>query len=438
MKIDNDAFDLDIINLKSNLKLAHFAYICMFIAILIWGVGLDSHNANKLGNTGNWYRIGLVFLAALLGLMALGKNLSAAFRNTPIPIWLLLFYGIVAFLSSQLTPTHAFYVMWKAIEVILDVLIMIAIVGNKRPMDAVWLAHRIIFFLFLFLLVCAWIGTVVKPSLAFVPSRGVIPFTIQGAYPAQNGNSLAFVSAFIVYTGISRLCRERENRIFYGVLIISAFVTLILTQSRTSLVALFLALFVFFYFDKRKKFLIWGAIIGGPAILYSGATVLFADYFMRSQSKELFTSLSGRTHGWEAAWISFLENPVFGSGFAAAARTQILGIGGASTLHGSIFDVMVGVGLIGLIPWLLAIVLSLLGIYKLRKFEHPWITSTLGRNIHAEMLGLFVLVGVRSSTSSGASMHEHTFMILLILLAYTGVLKSVLQRDRKKALKEMK
>ena len=50
VKKDNDAFDLDIINLKSKLKLAHFAYICMFIAILIWGVGLDSHSANKLGN----------------------------------------------------------------------------------------------------------------------------------------------------------------------------------------------------------------------------------------------------------------------------------------------------------------------------------------------------------------------------------------------------
>jgi len=268
VKKDNDAFDLDIINLKSKLKLAHFAYICMFIAILIWGVGLDSHSANKLGNTGNWYRMGLVFLASLLGLMALGRNATTAFRNTPTSIWFLLFYGVVAFFSSQIIPEHAFYVMWKAIEVILDVLIMIAIIGNKRSMDAVWQAHRIIFFLFLFLLVCAWVGAVVKPSLAFVPSRGVIPFTIQGAYPAQNGNSLAFVSAFIVFTSISRLFRERENRIFYCLLIVSAFITLILCQSSTSLVALFLALFVFFYFDKRKKFLVWGAIIGAPAIIY--------------------------------------------------------------------------------------------------------------------------------------------------------------------------
>ena len=431
MKKDNDAFDLDIINLKSKLKLAHFAYICMFIAILIWGVGLDSHSANKLGNTGNWYRMGLVFLASLLGLMALGRNATTAFRNTPTSIWFLLFYGVVAFFSSQIIPEHAFYVMWKAIEVILDVLIMIAIIGNKRSMDAVWQAHRIIFFLFLFLLVCAWVGAVVKPSLAFVPSRGVIPFTIQGAYPAQNGNSLAFVSAFIVFASVCRIFREKKRRAFYYILILPAFLTLILGQSRTSLVALFVALIVFFYFDKHKKLLFWAGLVGSPIIIYSGFTTLFSDYFMRSQSKELFMSMSGRTHGWQAAWHSFLDNPVLGSGFAAAARTEILGVSGASTLHGAIFDVIVGVGLVGLIPWLSAILIGVFGIYRLRKFKHPWMEKGVGRNIHAEMLGLFVLVGIRSGTSSGASMHENTFMLLLIILAYAGVLKKALLRDRK-------
>ena len=84
----------------------------------------------------------------------------------------------------------------------------------------------------------------------------------------------------------------------------------------------------------------------------------------------------------------------------------------------------------GLIPWLSAIIIGILGLYKLRKFKHPWIESGFGRNIHSEMLGLMVLVGIRSLTSSGISMHEHTFMILLIIFAYAGVLKKTLQKDK--------
>lgn len=423
--------ETDIIRLKSPLKLVHYAWVCMFTSILIWGVGIGSHSASRLGNTGNWYRMGFVFLAMALTVMALGKNSSSSMRNTPASIWLLLFYGAVAFFSSQLIPTHAFYVMWKAMEVILDVLIIVAIVGEKRPLDAIWKAYRVIIGFFIFLLCSAWAGAILTPSLAFLPSRGTIPFTIQGSYPVQNGNSLAFVSALVVFSRVCQLFRAKKKRMMSLLLISAAFVTLILGQSRTSLVALFVALFVFFYFDKRKKYLLWGGVIGSPVIIYSGFTTLFSDYFMRSQSKELFMSMSGRTHGWQAAWQSFLDNPVFGSGFAAAARTEILGVSGASTLHGAIFDVIVGVGLVGLIPWLSAILIGVFGIYRLRKFKHPWMEKGDGRNIHAEMIGLFVLVGIRSGTSSGASMHENTFMLLLIILAYSGVLKKALLRDAK-------
>jgi len=425
------SIETEIIRLTSPLKLAHYAWMCMFTSILIWGVGIGSHNASSLGNTGNWYRMGFVFLAMALTVIALGKNSSSAMRNTPASIWLLLVYGTVAFFSSQLIPTHAFYVMWKAMEVILDVLIVVAIVGEKRPLDAIWKAYRIIIGFFIFLLCSAWVGAILTPSLAFLPSRGSIPFTIQGSYPLQNGNSLAFVSALVVFSRVCQLFRTKKKRMLNFLLISAAFITLILGQSRTSLVALFVALFVFFYFDKRKKYLLWVAVIGSPAIIYSGFTTLFSDYFMRSQSKELFMSMSGRTHGWQVAWHSFLDNPVFGSGFAAAARTEILGVSGASTLHGAVFDVMVGVGLVGLIPWLTAILISVLGIYRLRKIKHPWMESGIGRNIHAEMIGLFVLVGIRSGTSSGASMHENTFMLLLVLIAYTGVLKKALLSDKK-------
>ena len=53
----------------------------------------------------------------------------------------------------------------------------------------------------------------------------------------------------------------------------------------------------------------------------------------------------------------------------------------------------------------------------------PWFRSGIGRSIHAEMLGVMMLILVRASTSSGLAMHEDNFMLFLAVLAYATTIQ---------------
>jgi O-antigen ligase len=416
---------------KPKINLAHIAWILIFSSILMWGLG--ESRAGSLANTGNWYRMFLVPFATFLGFFALfkyGAKLSQAF---PLAIVLLLLYGIIAISSSLYVPVHAFYTMWKGIEVVVVVMIAAAILSYSRQFDSALLAYKTIIFMFWALMILFWIEAALIPSKAFLPSRGLLPFTMQGVLPSYNGNSLAFLSAVLVFSSFCAMQRSTAafKKVFFAILCAWAFTTLLFAQSRTSLFGLLVALVVYMLIDKRYFTMAVMIVIGSIAAVSGQFFDVAEQYVMRGQSEELFTSLSGRTRGWEAAWALFLESPLTGHGFAAAAREEILGYTGASTLHGAVFDVLVGVGIIGLIPWAVSIIWTIWLMTRL------WLGSSLiarerqFRSLHAEMVGIMTLILIRSSTSSGLAMHEHTFMLFLSIVVYAAAATRLSRAYRK-------
>ena len=125
----------------------------------------------------------------------------------------------------------------------------------------------------------------------------------------------------------------------------------------------------------------------------------------------------------------FQESPYFGHGFAAAARTEILGLkaGSASTLHGALFDVIVGVGLAGLIPWLIGIGLTMATMFFLSSSMKKYSITRAERSMYAEFSAIAILIAIRSSTSSGLAMHDHVLMLLLSLAAYAYTMRRSLK-----------
>jgi O-antigen ligase len=407
---------------KFRFSAAHLAWTAMFCSIFIWGLG--DVRSGTLGNTGNWYRIVLVAFAGIAGLYALLRNTKRLTQAFSGPLVLLLLYGLFAVISSAYIPAYAFYSMWKGFEVVIDVIAVAAVLSYAEVQGSARMAYTIVVTLFGTLMAVYWVEALLMPSAAFLPSRGLIPVTMQGVLPVMNGNGFAFLSAVVAFAAWCGLFKVKK--LFGRACLLSVFVwaviTLFLAQSRTSLVGLALAICVYLFFDRRWVLL--ALIVIGVTLVaaLTSFTVVAEQYVIRGQSQQLFSSLSGRTQAWEAAWKLFQESPVVGNGFAAAARVEILGTAStaASTLHGSIFDVMVGVGLLGLIPWVVAIVWTSVRLLSLTGRRARRRNETIDRSAVAEMLGVLALVLVRSSTSSGLAMHDHTFMLFLTVLAFTS------------------
>ncbi len=414
---------------KARFGAAHLAWLAMYLSILIWSSG--EVRPGMLGNTGNWYRIALVLAAGAAGTFALISNASRLSQAFSGPIVLLLCYGLFAMVSSLYIPEHSFYSMWKGLEVVIDVLAMAAIMACPRPLDAVRLAYRIMLILFTITMATFWMEALLVPSSAFVPSRGMLPYSLQGVLPVTNGNGVGFIGAVVAFAGWCHMLRSRSvsRKILSLLLLVCGAITLIVAQSRTSLVGLAIALAVQVLFDRRFGLFVAIVVIATIIGSFTAFSEVAGQYVVRGQSKELLTSLSGRTQGWEAAWAYFQQSPVIGHGFAAAARTDILGTTGASTLHGAFFDVVVGVGLLGLVPWLASVVWTGFRLLGVVLGEHP--TSPLRRSelgISTEMLGLLALILVRSTTSSGLAFHEHSFMLFLLVVGFASTKLRARQR----------
>jgi O-antigen ligase len=410
------------------LSLAHVAWIGMLLSVLIWGFGGELRKGD-LGNTGNWYRIALVLFSAVAGGFALMRNARRVGRALSGPIALLLAYGVFAMVSSLYIPRHSYYSMWKGFEIVVDVVIVAAILSDRAPLESAQRAYRIVVVLFALLTCTAAVEGLLMPSEALYPSRGLIPFTLHAVIPHVNPNALAFMSAIVVFFAGCRLADRARlpAKLALCVLLACALVVLILAQSRTSLIGLAAAAGVYLLASRRFALFAVLAVTGVVIALFTPAADVAQQYIIRGQSNELFASLSGRTRGWNLAWDYFLQSPVFGHGFAAAARSEILGSGGASTLHGAFFDVIVGVGLIGLLLWGIAIgwtVLRLLRVHRASR-RSPGIVDL---HVVGEMLGIMTLLIVRNGTSSGLAFHEHEFMLFLAIAAFATSARNALRR----------
>jgi O-antigen ligase len=423
------AKNLPLISFDNPATLGMAAWLAMFFSILIWSQ--SNLRAGELGDSTNYYRIVLVLFAAAGSIVTLVTNYQRLRDVFSGPLMLLLIYALVALLSSAYVPEHAFYSMWKSAEILVDILVIAAIMSYDFPQNSARSAYLMLPILYGALVIVYLVEAAMMPSLAFQVSRGYLSLYMSGVLPVMAQNALAFLSAVCAFALICRLSRPGNIAIKSASLVMLglALTTLILAQSRTSIVALALAVMVYFLFDRRFKLLLALAVGSAVVGVYTSSFDVSYQYLLRGQDAHLVTTLSGRTEGWEKAWLAFQEAPITGHGFAAFARVNILGTTGMSSMHGAIFDVLVGTGLMGFIPWAGAILWTFVRLFALTFSRHPWFESEAGRGIQAEMMGVAVLILVRASTSSGLALHQDNFMLFLTVLAYVTTMRRAVAAD---------
>ncbi len=400
------------------------AFVTMFLSTFMWAPTAD-HSPRAMGNYDNLYRIALVLLAALLSAFALLRDPRSWPRAFPGPLLLLMGHGALAMISSAFIPEQGLYCLWKGFEIIVFVLAAAAMLGLADTEDYAHSAYRAIVVLNAVLVVVFAIEAIVVPEQALQPQRGFLKVILQGVLPVYPENAVAFLGGLTAYAMFTRMFRESRWTIKWLqlLLFLVACAVLVLAQSRTSFVATCVAFVCYLVFDRRFKALACLTAVVLLAGVFASFFDVFYQYLLRGQDPELVRNLSGRTAGWAQAVEHFELAPILGHGFVAYARMYLLSAPLLSSMHGAVFEVMVGTGGLGLLFWGGGILWALARLGLVSWSGHPALRTPMGRSVQAEMLGLTVFIVLRAATSSGLAQAEDNFMLLLALIVYTEVMR---------------
>lgn len=395
------------------------AFLGSMMSIMIWNVNASRAGGAPEGDSSNYYRILLILGAASCSAFILLRDPKRWGDAFPGPLLALLAYGILAMISSAFIPEYAFYALWKSFEIVVDCLIIASLLSFHPTFATARAPYRMVITIDAILVITYLLEALIVPERALHSARGYLRIQMEGVLPVMPENGVAFISATAAFACICgafrtpRILRKCGLILLLGLCLVS----LVLAQSRTSVGGLAVATVVFLLADRRFAalgVLALAAVVVGT--YYSELVEVGAAYLLRGQDSQLLTSLSGRTEGWQTAWIAFQESPFFGNGFAAYARAFVLK-GEVTSMHGAIFEVMVGTGAAGLVAWLTAIAWTLFRAMTLPT-AIDGVDAAMSRSVKAEMLGIAALMLIRSSTSSGLAEHEDNLFLFLGLLVY--------------------
>lgn len=221
-----------------------------------------------------------------------------------------------------------------------------------------------------FIVLTSLVVAVLIPQLAVQPSYvGLIPGFNSRLWGLTTGaNSLGSVAGTLLVLEAAEPSARRwlGNGIFF-----TAAVALVLTQSKTSILAAFLGLLIIFGYrlvtglqgkslSGRNENLILIILIAFFVLFIAAASawVMFFDTSvftslernLDSRAVSKLATASGRTWIWEVAVRGGMENPLFGQGLGFWSLENRLrwGLSGAAHAHNLFLDVFVRSGLVGL------------------------------------------------------------------------------------------
>lgn len=262
-------------------------------------------------------------------------------------------------------------------------------------------------------------------------------FTWLSVHSVSAGSMLALSVPLLLGLWLSAARRPLPwPRWAYGSLFLIHLVFLLLTRTRGSIGGALVAIAVMAWLSSGRRMkpeLVLGSlVIGGALALAFGRPVL--EFLTRGETVDQIGTFNRRTEIWSLAWESFLERPLFGLGFNSAKGVFFdeTGLGGA---HNAAINVMIDVGLAGLIWWVALIVGCLVVLGRLRGGERRSPMLLLGatgtaRSDHLVLIGLFTAMLVNSITTEGLGAGVNVSAIWLFIAA---AWLTVLDRDQRNA-----
>lgn len=368
----------------------------------------------------SFFRVVLVTIVGLGLLSALTLNrglvLGRVFGGL---VGLLAFYSLVG-IASTLWSVYPAWTLYKSVEYFVGVALIGVIVANvkseaefKSLFDWMWLLLGL-------LVLSVWIGVALWPNEAVNHGVGLLGIQIRGVFPSVAANGVGDLGALLGIIAMVRLLFAKgPSRRFYLTVFLLSIVTLAFSQSRSPLTGFLLAVPLVLFSAGRIG---WGAALGLFLLAVASFTPLsdyFLQFFLRGQSKELFLSLSGRIYWWKAAVPFIQENLLVGYGAYAGGRFLVASNFDPtlSSLHGTWPEVLIGMGLLGLLPLLGTIAGTWIVLLRSRLRGN----NTVREQLRLEVIGVMTLLSGRSIFS--VSFIWHPALTWLLALGYAEFLR---------------
>jgi len=269
-------------------------------------------------------------------------------------------------------------------------------------------------------------GSIVAGLAYVAPTTGPQEgrFTWLSVHSVSAGSMLALSVPVLFGLWLSAARRPLAwPRWIYGSLFVIHLVFLLMTRTRGSIGGALVAVAVMAWLSSgrrmRPELVLGSLVVGGALALAFGRQVL--EFMTRGETVDQIGTFNRRTEIWSLAWQSFLEHPFFGLGLSSAKGVFFdeTGLGGA---HNAAINVMIDVGLAGLVWWFALLIGSLVVLGRLRGVERRSSVLLLGATGPARsdtliLIGLFTAMLVNSITTEGLGAGVNVSAIWLFVTA---------------------
>ena len=356
-----------------------------------------------------------LFVYAVAGLWALWRLVPSKPRMEPL---MMIMWGyVLTTAASALYSSFPMLALARAVQLVIIATVVQLIAGQGTLVTISRFLHG-----WIVLLTASIAAGLVYVAPTTGPQEG--RFTWLSVHSVSAGSMLALSVPLLLGLWLTAGRRPLPwPRWIYGTLFVIHLVFLLLTRTRGSIGGALVAVAVMAWLSSGRRMkpeLVLGSlVIGGALALAFGRPVL--EFLTRGETVDQIGTFNRRTEIWSLAWASFLERPLFGLGFNSAKGVFFdeTGLGGA---HNAAINVMIDVGLAGLIWWFALIVGCLVVLGRLRGIERrspmllPGATGTAGSD-HLVLIGLFTAMLVNSITTEGLGAGVNVSAIWLFVVA---------------------
>lgn len=403
------------------------AWACLLAASSVWKLSREALMSADEAGTDSYVRLAFLSLGILI-ILVIGMRYKLAFlselRTGVLGLFFLFaFWGVATSLWS-VQPAGTLYKASEYAAMLAAFALTVSLINRtiKNPQHRTFALKSIFdfaWFLIFLLILSVYLGMLVWPEYAIIRGyrEGVMGFWIQGALPGIAANSVGHIGAVMGVVCIVRILSGPGKRTFYVPILLLSLVTMVLTQSRSPILAFTIAVAAILIASRRFGLLALSGVFLGVGLL-TQYSHLILDFMRRNQTDENLASLTGRVIYWRSSFEAVGERPIGGYGANVGGRYVLQSDLGenASTVHSTWVEVLLDTGVVGLILFSVALCATWFWLFKIRSFATRNPTNWM---LWLESLGVLTVLCVRSVFAVDLvwSWHVITFGVILVFVS---------------------